>query len=94
MKNLTNALVPVFNWNQLGLNLGLPNYKLEEIRRSKMNDANLCRIALLDLWLRTDVDASWEKLIGALEDMSEETTVKKIRENYCTGGSGCKYLKL
>ena len=88
MKNLSNILVEVVNWYQLGINLNIKGYKLEEIRRNKHGDIAMCKMALIDLWLRSDIKASWEKLVEVLEEMDEAKTVEKIRIKYLQGAGG------
>ena len=91
MKNLSNVLVEVLNWPQLGANLDLKMYKLKEIEKNKMGDIAGGRLAFIDLWLRTDVNASWEKLITALEMIGGyETTIERIREEFLHPGAGAR----
>lgn len=74
MKNLLNVLVELVRWEDLGAHLGLKHYKLTEIDRNKRGDVGQCKLALVDMWLRTDVNASWEKLVQALRDMGGAET--------------------
>lgn len=97
MKNLLNVLVELVRWEDLGAHLGLKHYKLTEIERNKRGDVGQCKLALVDMWLRTDVNASWEKLVQALRDMGGAETegedgdhariIEKIRRNYLQGAS-------
>lgn len=86
VKNLSNVLVEVLEWHQLGVNLDLKHYKLNEIAKNKMGDAAACRLAFIDLWLRTDVNASWEKLVEALEKMGEHRTIERIKAEFLHPG--------
>lgn len=86
MKNLSNVLVEVLDWNQLGINLDLKTYKLQEIAKNKQGEVGACRLAFIDLWLRSDVHASWERLVEALEKMDERAVVGRIREEFLQGG--------
>ena len=84
---MSNILVEVDKWETLGINLGLKKYKLKEIDRSKLGDIALCRLDLIDLWLRSDIYASWEKLIEALTKMDDySTTIERIRTEFLQGG--------
>ena len=40
------------------------------------------QFSLIDLWLRTDVTASWSKLAAALDEAGEEAAAGKIKEQY------------
>lgn len=86
MKNLSNILIEVENWYQLGVNLELKTFKLTEIRHNRGLNLVSCRIALIDLWLRCDVNASWEKLVRALEEMEEDVVVNKIQKMFIQTG--------
>ena len=86
MKNLSNVLVEVLEWQGLGVKLDIKRYKLEEINRNNHGNVPLCKMALIDLWLRGDIKASWEKLAEALTEMGEADTVEKIRTTYLLGG--------
>ncbi len=88
IKNLSNILVEVVNWDTLGINLNIKSYKVEEIRRNKNGDVTMCKMALIDHWLRSDVKASWEKLVEVLEQMGEADTAQKIRIKYLQGAGG------
>lgn len=86
MKNLSNVLVEVIDWNQLGVNLDMKSHKLKEIDKNKRGHTGDCRLALVDLWLRTDVYASWEKLIEALRKMEEHSSViERIQTEFLQG---------
>lgn len=88
MKNLSNVLVEVLDWNQLGVNLDMKPHKLKEIERNKRGLIGDCRLAFIDLWLRTDVTASWEKLIEALRKMDEHSSViERIQAEFLQGGT-------
>lgn len=87
MKNITNVLVEVGQWEQLGINLGIKQYKLNEIERSKRGDVPLCKIALIDLWQRTDIHANWEKLAEALCGI-DDLAVQRIYNEYIQGPGG------
>lgn len=85
MRNLANALAEVIQWYELGIALGIKPFKLEEIRRNRMGEVQLCKLNLLDYWLRSDLDASWEQLAGALEDIDHTDAAQRIRQKYLGG---------
>ena len=76
-------------WETLGAGLGIKPYKLQAIERNKRGDIAQCKLALFDLWLRSDTNASWEKLVAALTEMGDhETIIEQIQSKYLTGGVG------
>lgn len=82
VRNITNELVAVENWEVVGVNLGISHIKLSEIRSSRGGNGPLCKISMADTWLRSDIDASWEKLVKALEDTGNEVPAENIRTTY------------
>ena len=82
VRNITNELVDVAEWEPVGLNLGLSAAKLAEIKSSRMNNAPLCKISMADAWLRSDVYATWEKLAEALDSSGNKTQAENIRDKY------------
>ena len=61
MENVGEVMAKVGNWQEVGSWLGVPLSKRQEISRqsSTKREKNL---ALVDYWVNTDPDASWEKL--------------------------------
>lgn len=82
MRNITNELVDVIDWESVGLELGISATKLHEIRANRMNNGPLCKISMADTWLRSDVNASWEKLADALDETNNSVQADAIRNKY------------
>ena len=82
LRNLASELQEVVDWYRVGLSLGIKSYQLEEIRINRMGDAMHCKLNMLDLWLRGDVEASWSKLVGALAESNHSFIADRIREKY------------
>ena len=82
LRNLATELQEVVDWYRVGLSLGIKSYQLEEIRINRMGDAMHCKLSMLDSWLRGDVEASWNKLAGALEESNHSFIADRIREKY------------
>ena len=78
VRNITNLLVDVEDWESVGLELGISETKLSEIRYNRANNANLCKISMVDTWLRIDPEASWEKLAAALEKTGNNVQSQRI----------------
>lgn len=85
MKNLTIALKDVVDWETLGLYLDVEMSTIETIARDRNHrDPHLCKMDLLNHWLRNDPDPSWEKVAAALDEMERQGVAEKIRRTYCS----------
>ena len=90
VKTLCNELVSVSDWRKLGLNLGVQDYELDQIERSR--SAEGCdgwKRETFSLWLRRKSNASWRDVAGALRQMEENTVAERIEQKY-NGGPACK----
>ncbi len=87
MKDLLEQLVEVSEWEQLGSLLDIKKYKLNDIRESRHGVAANCKMDLFDYWLRSDIQASWNKLVEALETMDYSSLAHKIRVQHRLGKS-------
>jgi hypothetical protein len=85
VRNITNELVDVIDWESVGLELNISATKLHEIRANRMNNGPLCKISMADTWLRSDVNASWEKLADALDATNNSAQADAIRNKYGIG---------
>ena len=79
-------LSQVPQWDVLGTYLGLDESEIEVIECDHHDTARR-RLVMLSKWLEKDVDASWEKLIGSLESMSQIRLANQLKEKYCTSES-------
>ena len=74
-------------WEKLGLELGVKWSKIKQIAESRNHaDPLLCMADLLHCWLRSDCDASWEKVASALDEIEVRDVALKIRKTYCSPG--------
>ena len=93
MKNLTNALVDVSDWETLGIQLGVKKSKVKEIGIDRnYRSPHLSKIDVLDFWLRNDLVASWEKLAIALDAMDEREAARVVRTTYCSSGTYVRFV--
>lgn len=99
---LCDELSTVSDWLQLGLKLGVPDYKLEEIQRNHpFEGCSRWKLEVLKLWLQIKPNASWINLVRVLQQMGERTLAKRIRQKYTRRGSSklqfsmqsCPYTK-
>ena len=82
---LCEELSAVSDWYRLGLKLGVPDYKLDEIQRN--HSSSRWKIETLKLWLQLNPNASWMSVVRALQRMEENTLAKMIRQKYMRRGS-------
>ena len=89
LKDLLDHLGEVSEWETLGIKLGIKKYKLEEISSERKGKMTLCKMDMFDYWLRSNVHASWEKIVIALEQMNNEYNdlAHSLRVKYGLGPS-------
>ena len=68
-------------WDTLGTYLGLSQGEIKEIEGNYQNIGRR-RIEMFQKWLSKEVNPSWEKVIAALEDMSENSIASQLRKKY------------
>ena len=83
---LVLELKEVRKWDVLGIYLGLEESEITEIERDHHSNARR-RIAMLEKWMEKDVNASWEKVIDALESISRIRLAYRLKKKYCTSES-------
>ena len=89
-KNILNVLhkaeIADAHWELLGKQL-INRAALLNIRANRHGEANLCMIDAIAQWLRTDTEASWEKLAKAVAKVEEygEATADIVRREAAIG---------
>ena len=81
LKNLTNALKKVDDWQGLGIQLKIDYHELQKFDREHPRIEERKR-AMLQYWLDSDTTACWEVLISALNNMSLKHIAKEIEKEY------------
>ena len=72
----------VKNWLQLGMELGLPISKLEEIECNNSSNVLRCKQLMLQEWQRQlTLKPSWCTLVDALHSMHENTIADRISQH-------------
>ena len=71
----------VVEWEELGLNLGLSDAVIKEIR-IMVGDVTIKRMVMISKWIQSDLKATWSKLAKALLKMSPpyKVVAAKIRQ--------------
>ena len=72
LKDLHNYVVPWWSseWKQLGVQLEIGHSVMKIIEKDNPNDCEACCIDMLSDWLDNHVNASWEHLIDAVDNLS------------------------
>ena len=84
-KNILNILHEAgfadAHWQLLGQQL-IEHTALQDINANHRGNPNLCMIDTISQWLRTDTEASWEKLAGAIPKVGGygEATADIVRQ--------------
>ena len=69
------------DWYQLGMELGLPISKLEEIECNNPSNVLRCKLLMLQEWQRRPtLKPSWCTLVDALHKMKENTVAESISQ--------------
>ena len=74
------------DWYQLGLVLGINDRRLDIIRHDCRDKFLDCQQEMFKLWLQTDPDASYKKLVGALfaaGDHGNAVRLSKAHGKHC-----------
>ena len=81
---LVDAVRNVNDWHNLGLHLYLEEAKLEEIGITyHIYGVVRMKTEMFKVWLKSCPDASWHKLVSALNAIGEKRVAKEVESNYC-----------
>ena len=81
LKNLTNALREVDNWQGLGIQLEIDYHELKKLAKVH-STIEEHKYEMLQLWLDSDTKASWTKLLTALSEMKLNRVAEEIKSKY------------
>ena len=71
--------IPIVDWFSLGLKLGINEYELNVMQTNDPKDNKACKRTMFSTWLRTDLKATFRKLIFALEEIGEVKVANDLR---------------
>ena len=82
IKDLMHHLEDIVkDWYQLGVELGLPINKLDEIECNNSSNVLRCKLSMLQEWQRQPtLKPSWCTLVDALHNMKENTVTERISQ--------------
>ena len=81
IKNLTNALTGIADCEGLGIQLDIDYCELQKIFKDLPTTEERKR-AVMHLWLESNIEASWEKLLSALQKMKLSRIAQDIESEY------------
>ena len=66
----------------MAVQLGMEYFNLQQIeeRNTKVSD---CLLPAMDMWLNSDDNASWARIVTALHDIDKNVLAKKVEQRYC-----------
>ena len=79
VENVREVMAEVRNWIGVGMYLGIPPSKLQEISQQSSTEREKS-LALGDYWVNTAPDASWEQLATELYQRGEERAVAVMKQ--------------
>ena len=79
LKNLTNALNKVEDWEGLGIQLDIEYHELQKIFKDHSSTEERKR-AMLQFWLKNSMKPSWETLIAALGKLNLKNIADEIKQ--------------
>lgn len=81
---VTSTLEKLVDWHTLGVKLGIEKFRLDAIKIDYAQwGVFRQRDEMVNVWLCSDTEASWERLCSALENMNERSMAAQIRSRYC-----------
>ena len=69
-------------WYRLGIQLGITEDDLDVIEQNYPRDAKMQRSKMFGTWLRSDISATYEKLIKALVVVGKLSLAEKLCRKY------------
>ena len=84
MKLLVDAVRNVSDWHSLGSHLDLTMSKLKQLQSiHHAHGEERIKAEMFDVWLKSCPDASWDKLVTALNEIGEKRVANKVESRYC-----------
>ena len=88
LKDVLLALQDVTEWQDIGIYLGLPDAKIQEI--ASHHDVMGHKRMMISEWLKYDTEASWEKLTSVLVMMKKNVIAADIRRQHVSAATAQK----
>jgi len=82
IRTLTHELKDVTEWFQLGGQLGVRHDKLKQIEQDCGRETERCKTEMLNRWLQSDPEASWNKVVEAVQRMDRVVLAQQLQRKY------------
>jgi len=83
IKTLTRELKDITaDWFQLGVQLGVRHDKLQRIHHDFGGKTERCQTEMLSFWLQGDLEASWGKMVEALQRIDRLVLAQQLQRKY------------
>ena len=82
VQQLLNALKKLEKWLTFGVLLGVPLSQLRKIELNHQKDSNRCKLELLQYWLDSTLDPTWNEIVQALEETDQLALAAQIKHDY------------
>ena len=78
LQNIDKILIEVVDWHTLGIKLGLQVHTLKAIRIDyNVYGTHRQRQEMITTWLKSDIEASWDKLHNAIKEMEKHVAANR-----------------
>jgi len=81
LRDLVNH-VRTTNWYNLGLQLNLDDYSLQQIQADERGNQEQ-KTCMFRTWLRVCENPSWKAVVKALKDIGEKNLGAKLEQQFC-----------
>ena len=78
-------------WFQFGIHLGIPHHRLSIIKADH-KDVEKCKIAMVQWWLESSLEAKWSTIVQALVKAGQRVLAHKIALDHGRVDIGIIYL--
>ena len=82
LQQLLNALKKLKNWFVFGAVLGIPVTELKKIESSHQEDSDIRKLDMLQYWLHSKLNPTWDEVILALEQTDQLALATRIKHDY------------
>ena len=80
---LVKELKEVVDWYMFGVALAIPVSQLNAIQSSNpQHGVERWLVNMLDYWLKSNTDASWKKIVQALQDTEQHALAARVKQKY------------
>ena len=75
LADLHNHVIPIYahHWKKLASNIDIPLPTIQTIEYDFQNNATRCCESMFETWIEQDINASWDKLLNAIDKLNVVT---------------------